>query len=76
MNMKPAESKKSEYKSGIRRLLNKQTLRRTSLFGFTAFIVIVIVRHVLSGENGTTIFKRVAPGTDTRAVCALVSPLH
>ena len=35
-----------------RRLLNKQTLRRVSLLGFTGFIALVIIRYVVAGEGG------------------------
>lgn len=41
-------------KNGLKKLVNTQTLRRISLFGFAAFIATVIIQHVLSGENAVT----------------------
>lgn len=53
MTTKLTESQKRGRKSGLQKFLNKQTLRRVSLTGFTAFIAIVIVKHVMSGEGGS-----------------------
>ena len=55
MTVKVPEPRKRGHKGGLRRLLSKQTLRRVSLLGFTGFIVLVIVRHVVSGENALTV---------------------
>lgn len=54
MNVKSSDPEKREPRSGLRRLLNQQTLRRISLFGFTAFIAVLVIGQILSGEDGST----------------------
>ena len=54
MAAKVAETMKRSPKRGWWRLLNKQTLRRISLLGFTGFITLAIINHILSGENAAT----------------------
>jgi polyferredoxin len=38
----------------FRKITNKQVLRRVSLFGFTAFIAAVVIRHIVAGESVIT----------------------
>jgi len=43
----------NERSKNLSRIFKRQTLRKISLLGFTAFIATLVVRHVLTGEGGS-----------------------